>query len=127
MRIQPEEPCPCGSGNPYGDCHGRHLSEQPEITRLIPLQVIPEPDPETRSVLQAMGPTPLFRGTESSVAYTCGSCNAPLVIGVDIGRLQNVVLGCGSCNSFNETRPQHKGPATGKPRSRRRGGGRRGR
>jgi len=108
MKIRPDEPCPCGSGETYAACHGRARSvERGAITDSVPLEVIEEPDPGTRTVFQGHGESSvIFRGTESAVAYTCGSCDAPLVVGVDITRIQEIVLGCSQCKSFNESRPR---------------------
>jgi DNA-directed RNA polymerase subunit RPC12/RpoP len=105
MKINPEEPCPCGSHARYADCHGhpdRHVV--PDVSTTVPLRVIPEPDPETRSVFRKVGDgTILFQGRLSSTAYVCGKCGEPLVVGMPLEELVNLVLGCANCGAFNET------------------------
>jgi len=105
LRIDPDEPCPCGADARYADCHGHpDLHKEPEIGIVIPLQVIPEPDPGTRAVFQQIGDdTILFQGTSGSTAYICGRCSEPLVVGVPLEHLVNLVLACSSCGAFNET------------------------
>jgi hypothetical protein len=105
LKIDPDEPCPCGSDSRYADCHGHpDLHREPEVGIVVPLHVIPEPDPGTRSVFEKVGKgTVLFQGTSGSTAYGCGKCGEPLVVGVPLEQLVNLVLGCSSCGAFNKT------------------------
>lgn len=80
--------------------------DQASVTLIVPLQGISEPDPGSRSLFEGIGEqTILFRGTENTIAYTCHGCGATLMLGVDIDTVQNVVLRCASCKSFNESAP----------------------
>jgi SEC-C motif len=54
-KIKDDEPCPCGSGMSFGECHGKKLRQEPTITQHFPLKVIPEPDPGTRAVFEFTG------------------------------------------------------------------------
>jgi len=66
--------------------------------------VIREPDPGTRSVFQHIGDgTILFQGKSGLTAYVCGKCGEPLIVGVPLEQLVNLVLGCSNCGAFNET------------------------
>ena len=103
-----DELCPCGSGRHYRDCHAeRRIAERKRLAeRAIPLVVIPEPDPGTRAVFEktdGANDSVMFQGDANADMYTCGSCAEPLVLGVDLARLQGLVIKCGGCGAFNET------------------------
>jgi hypothetical protein len=107
VRIDPDEPCPCGSGRSFRDCHEPLIEPGPEgLLAATPLNVISEPDPGTRAVFEMIGDDPLLmRGTDGPIALTCGACHTALVIGVETVRLKNIVIRCANCGSFNETPP----------------------
>jgi len=68
----------------------------------IPLKIIPEPEPETRTVLILKGLSPAFRG-QGNVDLTCGNCGQVLVEGAGSGfTISNVVIKCPKCGYFNE-------------------------
>jgi hypothetical protein len=105
-KIKLDEACPCGSGRLYQDCHlpvRRDQRPPVEITKRYPLNVIDEPEPGTQTVLEKTGPGPIFAGSEISVAFTCGSCGDDLIVGVPAESIVDVVLRCGTCQSYNES------------------------
>lgn len=105
-KILQDEPCPCGSGSLFRDCHAAkvRIPVPPEIKDRVPLRVIPEPDPNTRTVFEKMGDgTILFQGFETNIALVCGTCGAPLAAGIHPTQMKSVVLRCKRCNAFNET------------------------
>ena len=106
MKIAPQEACPCGSGKLFKDCHGPRVRQPRElkIERRLPLTVIPEPDPNTRSVFQLSGAGTVFiRGTDGVDTLVCGQCGADLAIGIDASQVRGIVFQCNDCKSFNDT------------------------
>ena len=104
-KIEPNEPCPCGSGLVFKGCHGPKVRTQrtPEITEHIPLIVVPEPDPGSRAVFEKITEgTSLFQGFETGIALVCGECQASLVAGLNRSQIHGVVLRCKNCGAFNE-------------------------
>jgi hypothetical protein len=72
--------------------------------RHIQLRVIPEPEPNTRSVIVFTGEgTVVMRGPKPNIVMECGNCAASLVEGVPVANLQSLVLRCPNCGAFNET------------------------
>lgn len=105
-KIDPNEPCPCGSGKTFGDCHGpRVITNQPVvISQRIPLKVIPEPDPGSRSVFIKNGEgSIIFSGRETEISLDCGQCGASLVVGLKQEQIRSIVLRCNQCGAFNDT------------------------
>lgn len=104
-KIQPDEPCPCGSGKPFRDCHGpRVKTGPPPITDHLRLPVIPEPDPGTRSVFQkTTAGSVIFAGEETGLSLDCGRCGSPLVQGLRREQVASIVLQCNACGSYNDT------------------------
>ena len=106
-KIDPNEPCPCGSGKTYAECHAsRAISQkQPAVSQVVRLRVIPEPDPNTRAVFARTGEgTVIFRGFETGIAQCCGTCGAQLIVGLRLGQVgKGGVLRCSACGTFNET------------------------
>lgn len=104
--IDPLEPCPCGSGSVYGQCHISRVLK-PELlptTEHVPLRVIPEPDPGTRAGLDFIGEGSLaIVGYETGLSFDCGKCGAPLMRGVRRGQIRGAVLRCNACGAHNET------------------------
>jgi hypothetical protein len=79
------------------------------MTKLL---VIPQPEEGTRSVLAYEGEgTVAIRNPERETpVHTCGACEAPLIVGMGLAQLQNVVLRCNGCGAYNETIPGPGGP-----------------
>jgi hypothetical protein len=104
-KIRDDEQCPCGSGKLFRDCHGRLVAQTrvpARITTHVPLAVIPEPDPNSAAVFEKTGEgTILFQGLESEISQDCGTCGAPLIVGLELGQVQGIVVKCSSCKSFN--------------------------
>lgn len=71
---------------------------------LLRLRVIPEPEPNTRSVLRAKMDGPYFRGQDSALPdLVCGLCSHVLATGIDRLQIIDLVLHCKNCGAFNET------------------------
>lgn len=81
---------------------GKRAKPQKRSIRLI---VIPEPEPGTRSVIemQGKGTVIMNAGDAPGTTMVCGNCGAPLVKGIRINQLQQIVLRCNGCGSYNET------------------------
>jgi hypothetical protein len=128
-KIDPEEACPCGSGEVFKNCHGPLVrSREPVIARHVALQLIPKPMPGTATVFEHVGDgTRLFIGTETDVSYDCGECGSSLIAGAPIERFVSIVIKCGKCESFNLTAVARASRGRTSPRklSRRKGTGRR--
>lgn len=73
--------------------------------RVVQMGVIPEPKPGTRSVMVYTGEgTVVMRGEgPGNVTMECGTCSAPLIVGMKTSQLRNLVFKCKACGSFNET------------------------
>lgn len=71
--------------------------------RRIRLAVIPEPEPNTRSVLIYTGEGTVVMRGPGNVTMECGNCGAPIIVGVKTSQLQNLVFKCPNCGAFNET------------------------
>ena len=70
------------------------------------LRVIPEPEEGTRAIFVSKKPDVtvlMFVEGRDKPVHTCGSCDAPLVIGMGLMQLQGVVLQCNGCGAYNET------------------------
>jgi phage FluMu protein Com len=66
------------------------------------LKVIPEPEPNTRAVLApAPRVSPAIKGT-GNIDLLCGKCREILVEGIVEGQIQNIVIRCPKCESYNE-------------------------
>jgi hypothetical protein len=102
-KIRDDESCPCGSGKLFGECHGPRVIREvpPEIKTRTRLKVIPEPDPDTRSVFELLSKEAGFQGFDSTEALVCGKCGAVLVSGVARENISNIVMKC-YCGVFNE-------------------------
>jgi hypothetical protein len=67
----------------------------------IPMKVIPESEVHGRAVLTKKdGDTVIVRGN-GEYSYTCGKCQKVLLENIIENQLQNIVLKCGSCESYN--------------------------
>lgn len=105
-KIDLDEPCPCGSGKIYRDCHISALLQRvlPAIDEEIFLMVIPEPDPNTRTVFESTTEnTILFQGYDVGVALCCGKCRSRLTLGIARSQILGIVMKCNRCGAFNET------------------------
>ncbi|MGZ4970821.1 MAG: SEC-C metal-binding domain-containing protein [Methylobacter sp.] len=105
-KILPDEPCPCGSGALFRDCHALKVRKPipPDIKERVPLRVIPEPDPDTRTVFEKTGDgTILFQGCDTNIALVCGGCGAPLAEGLEPSQFKGIILRCKQCMAYNET------------------------
>lgn len=105
-KIDPNEPCPCDSGLLFKECHEPSIKqpEVPTITKTILLNTIPEPDPHTRSVIIKRGVgTIIFKGYSIGLALVCGSCKSHLVVGIPRAAIENIVMRCNACGSYNES------------------------
>jgi hypothetical protein len=73
--------------------------------RTIRLVVIPEPKPGTRSVLNYTGKgTLVMRGdTSPGTTMVCGKCEAPLIEGVGMDQIVDIVFHCNRCGAYNQT------------------------
>ena len=72
------------------------------IHRKIILRVIPEPEPKTRAVLiPKQEVTPVIVG-KGNLDLLCGKCEEVLVDGIFEGQIQNIVIRCPKCTSYNE-------------------------
>ncbi|WP_419206668.1 SEC-C metal-binding domain-containing protein [Photobacterium leiognathi] len=104
-KINPDELCPCESGLLFKNCHQLKIKTpiQPAITHKIKLKIIPEPDPNTRSVFIYNGEgTTVFRGYETGIEMNCGHCSSPLISGLNSNSVSNIVIRCKACGKFNE-------------------------
>ncbi len=71
--------------------------------RKVSLAVIPEPEPNTRSVLIFSGEGTVVMSGQGNVTLECGNCHAPLVQGIEMKQLENLVFKCNNCGAYNET------------------------
>jgi len=85
-KIELEEPCPCGSEKPYGECH-EYLTikyERIKVDRRFKLTIISEPYPNYRAIFDFVGADSRFLGDATHFAYQCGSCGNDLLVGVNV-------------------------------------------
>src|SRR5215213_3821606 len=120
-KIDPDEPCPCGSGKPFRDCHAPLVrSREPRISRHLSLEVVPAPPPGTASVLEVVGQDAVaVAGTDTEISYDCGKCSNPLMAGIRIEQVENIIIRCGACGSYNLSVVAGHGPPPSSPRKRR--------
>src|SRR5947207_16012901 len=94
-KILPNELCPCGSGAFFKDCHGPKVRSRtpPEIKRRVSLNVIPEPDPNTRSVFEKINEgTILFQGFDTDIGLTCGTYDPVLAAEMDREQIRTIAF-----------------------------------
>jgi hypothetical protein len=107
MKLDDEETCPCGSGKLYGECHKKMRRTTTPVANLnhVPLNIIPEPDPNTRSVFEKMigTGTTFFFDQHGHYSLDCGACGAPLAVISNRQQVSGIVLHCIACGEFNET------------------------
>lgn len=81
--------------------------------RLIP-EPLKEPDGRGRVILQDKA-VPI-RGDDPSIEFTCGTCDAPLIVGLDLINFRlmfdnaEVLVRCNNCKSYNDATPLPPGP-----------------
>lgn len=67
--------------------------------------VIPEPEPETRTVLLVEQIPAIVGQPPGTVNYLCGNCGVRLAEGIlNASQLQGLVIRCPRCKGHNETR-----------------------
>ena len=66
----------------------------------IAMRVILKPNEDAQTVMRFTG-LPGIKG-EGTVSYTCGKCSTMLIENVSTGEVQDVVILCSACNSYNE-------------------------
>ena len=71
--------------------------------RTIRMAVIPEPAPNTRSVLMYVGPGTVAMRGQDNVTMVCGNCGSPILEGMKTIQVRNLVFRCNKCGAFNET------------------------
>jgi len=71
----------------------------------LPLTVIPDPDPNTRTVYEKkIGTgTTFFFDNQGRYSLDCGVCGAPLAVVSDRQQVTRIVLRCAACGEFNDT------------------------
>ncbi len=74
-----------------------------QAKRHIQLMVIPEPEPNTRSVIVYTGEGTVVMKGPGNAIMECGNCGVPLIEGVPVANIRNIVFRCPSCGAFNET------------------------
>jgi hypothetical protein len=73
----------------------------------IQMEVIPEPAPNTASILKLAGPNFATREPFAVIKgvgdtdYVCGTCRVTIASHVERGQLVNMVLFCVNCGSYN--------------------------
>jgi hypothetical protein len=68
------------------------------------MTVIPKPEDQEQSVLDATVGRPVIKGF-GPLTYVCGSCGTPLLQQVEFEQVQGVVIRCGNCGEFNQMLP----------------------
>lgn len=73
--------------------------------RVIRLVVIPKPDPTKRSILhyEGEGSVAMRAPDGPSITMVCGQCGVPLLEGVSVDQVENLVFRCNGCGAYNET------------------------
>ncbi len=74
-----------------------------QARRTVRMVVIPEPAPNTRSVIVYMGPGTVAMRSQGNVTMTCGNCGSPILESVKVGQFRSLVFRCNKCGVFNET------------------------
>jgi hypothetical protein len=108
VKIRLSDPCPCGSGDTFGNCHDRQRREgETPLSDLkhMTLNVISPPDPGDRAVFEMTDKsnTVLFSGISGQHSLDCGNCFATLASRVNREQFRGVVLRCNGCGAYNDT------------------------
>lgn len=71
------------------------------------MSVIPEPPPNTRSIMKNIGKGPTLKG-DGNRYYACGQCDRTLLRRVNRDQIQGIVFWCSTCGAFNEIPRAHQ-------------------
>lgn len=71
--------------------------------RRVRLAVIPEPESDTRSVIVYTGEGTVAMRGQGKVVLECGNCGKPIVDGLAMTQVRNLVFRCNNCGAYNET------------------------
>jgi len=74
-----------------------------QARRTVRMVVIPQPAPNTRSVLLYTGPGTVAMRGQGNVTMICGNCGKPLLENIKTSQVRNLVFRCNNCGMFNET------------------------
>jgi predicted RNA-binding Zn-ribbon protein involved in translation (DUF1610 family) len=74
-----------------------------QARRTARMAVIPEPAPNTRSVIIYTGPGTVAMKGGANVTMVCGNCGSPILEGIKTSQVQSLVFRCNNCQAFNET------------------------
>jgi hypothetical protein len=72
------------------------------VKAFIKLFVIDKPDETKRTIYKVTPPKTTVIRADGSIDYACGKCNTVLASGVHVGQIDNMVLFCNTCSSYNE-------------------------
>jgi hypothetical protein len=73
------------------------------VATKVAMRPIPDPPDATRAVLIKSGAgTIIIGGQGGGLSFVCGRCSATLAEDINGGRLNNLVLVCKACGTFNE-------------------------
>jgi hypothetical protein len=73
------------------------------VATKVAMRTIPEPARGTRAVFSGRGAgTIAFHGEEEALSFLCGKCSSTLAKNVKGGQLNNLVLKCNQCGTYNE-------------------------
>lgn len=68
------------------------------------LRVIPEPHDSIKTIFAPDGEnTVVVYGPDKNHDYICGRCSAPLIVGMELRQIGDVVVKCAACGAFNES------------------------
>lgn len=73
------------------------------VARPIRMMVIPEPAPNTRSIIVYQGEGTVAMKGPGTTVLECGSCGVPLVEGMRVAQIRQLVFVCPKCGAHNET------------------------
>jgi len=71
------------------------------MQKRIRLNVIPEPQPNTRTILAPQN-GPAIRGG-GEIDFICGNCESLLAEGISEDQIRNIVFKCSNCGQYNES------------------------
>ena len=67
------------------------------------LKLLSEYEARNRTVFTGTPQTTIIIKGDGKVDFVCGKCSAVLISGGRAGQVQNIVLKCGTCESYNDT------------------------
>lgn len=77
------------------------MAKHAKETQPIKMSVIPDPPKNTRPILAPTFTGPAIK-SYGDLNYSCGYCATVLLKNVSYKQVQNMVVKCGECSSFNE-------------------------